>query len=231
MKAIDRLRRDHELFRAKLKALEGMLAIAPETWFVLREVCFTLSRQLKDHIRREETLIAASRKGLIEDGLMRVAVDHHEEAQSLWTINWLLVQEPRPQLKQVRSVLNELMTVLPRHMAEQEAGLFPRLERVLARRGGDVTSVAGQDGAHLNETMTVNFVISRYPRTKAIFEQFFINLSFESYDCLDEVAWRHGMESQELLDRLEGAITPRATREARPPLVAQADRKVVSHTP
>lgn len=55
----------------------------------------------------------------------------------------------------------------------------------------------------LRETMTVGEVITCYPEAGPALEHLCINQTFERYDCLDEVAWRHGMESRELLARLE----------------------------
>ena len=57
--------------------------------------------------------------------------------------------------------------------------------------------------------MTVNCVLQQYPATRSVFEQLFVNISFEGLDCLDEVAWRHGMEARELLGQLEQAISER----------------------
>jgi len=58
----------------------------------------------------------------------------------------------------------------------------------------------------LSETMTVQEVMRRYPNTGSVLEGLCIDRSFEGYDCLDEVAWRHGMESQELLALLEEEV-------------------------
>ena len=55
----------------------------------------------------------------------------------------------------------------------------------------------------LSETMTVQEVMRRYPNTRSVLEGLFIDHRFEGYDCLDEVAWRHGMESWKLLALLE----------------------------
>lgn len=55
----------------------------------------------------------------------------------------------------------------------------------------------------LTETMTVQEIKRRYPSTRSVFEDFYIDSRFEGSDCLDEVAWRHGMESRELLTQLE----------------------------
>ena len=63
----------------------------------------------------------------------------------------------------------------------------------------------------LTETMTVQEIKRRYPSTKAVFDGLFIGSRFEGYDCLDEVAWRHGMESEDLLLSLEEAVARSAT--------------------
>jgi len=58
----------------------------------------------------------------------------------------------------------------------------------------------------LSETMTVQEVMRRYPNTRSVLEGLFIDHRFEEYDCLDEVAWRHGMESWKLLALLEEEV-------------------------
>ena len=59
----------------------------------------------------------------------------------------------------------------------------------------------------LTEIMTVQEIKRRYPSTRSVFEDFYIDSRFEGSDCLDEVAWRHGMESRELLALLEEEVT------------------------
>ena len=78
MNAIDRLRRDHTILRSKLDILETALTMGPDVWFVLRETCFTLGRQLRDHIRREEELVAACRKMMNPKVLAEIVVEHHD---------------------------------------------------------------------------------------------------------------------------------------------------------
>ncbi len=59
---------------------------------------------------------------------------------------------------------------------------------------------------HLDETMTVNRVIHDFPATKPALERFFVNIPVEGCQCLDEVAWRRGLDAQELIERLEVII-------------------------
>jgi len=218
MNAIERLKRDHAILRSKLDVLESALRMGPETWFVLREVCFTLSKQIRDHLRREEALIAACRKVLDPTALAHIQLEHKDEPQHLRTINRLFVQEQGHTLDQIRPVLTGMIDGLRHHMAEEEATLFPTIERALQSK--DVEVITTGAPSRLHETMTVNRVVQEHPQTKRTFERFFINIPLEGCNCLDEVAWRHGMESQELLAALETAL---ASHEERGSLEAQTD--------
>lgn len=205
MKAVERLRRDHVILRSKLDVLESALKMGPEAWFVLRELSHTLARQLRDHIRREEEMVAACRDALKEQALAHVTVDHRDEPERLRALNRLFIKEPGRSLEQVGPVLREVIDGLRHHMEEEEMELFPVLEQTLAERQAEaVTDRSSQSG--LDEVMTINRVLQQYPQTRRMFEQLFINIPYEGSDCLDEVAWRHGMDSRELLEKLEGVI-------------------------
>ena len=60
--------------------------------------------------------------------------------------------------------------------------------------------------ARFDETMTVNRVVQEFPGTRPVFERLFISVPMEGCTCLDEVAWRHGLEAEELLEALETAV-------------------------
>ena len=204
MRAVERLRRDHAILRSKLDVLEAALRMGPETWFVLREVCFTLSRQLRDHIKREEDLVAACRKAITPPVLAEVVVEHRDEPAHLRTINRLFLSESGHALDRIRPALQEVIHGLRHHMASEEAELFPMLERVLSEH--DVPEPGETPRARLDETMTVNRVIQVCPGARPVFERLFVNVPMEGCSCLDEVAWRHGMESRELLAKLEDVM-------------------------
>ncbi len=198
MNAVERLRRDHALLRSKLDVLESALKMGPETWYVLREVCFTLSRQLRDHIRREEELVAACRKAMNPKVLAEVSVEHHDEPQHLRTINRLFVRASQHSLEQITPVLTEVIHGLRRHMTEEERELFPLLERTLAEHGQfNESTTSGSN--RLEEVMTVNCVIQQYPRTKPLFERLFINVSMKAARVLmkwpGSGAWKRGISS------------------------------------
>lgn len=205
MNAVERLRRDHTILRSKLEILERALEMKADTWFVLREVCFTLSRQLRDHIRREEALVAACRSQLKSEVLSSIELEHHDEPDHLRTINRLFVAEGGHSLKQIRPALSGVIEGLRKHMDEEEKTMFPLLESLMEKTAVDTDGQTPLDGS-VHEAMTVNHILHRFPRTRPVFEHYFVNVPMEGCQCLDEVAWRHGMESRDLIRALEGAI-------------------------
>lgn len=205
MNALDRLKRDHTLLRAKLDVLNAALGMGPAVWFVLREICFTLGRQLGSHIKREERLLRACREALSAEQRRRLEVDHHDEPEHLQTVNRLFLQSTEASIDRVRPLLKGVIEGLRRHMDDEETSLFPLIERTLEAREPGEAAGRLRSSRGLTETMTVNHVVHQYPHTKRIFEQFFINITFEGSDYLDEVAWRHGLETRELLKRLTEA--------------------------
>lgn len=72
------------------------------------------------------------------------------------------------------------------------------------------------DQVEFQADQTVNSVIQRYPNARLVFEQLFINLQFEGHDGLDEVAWRRGMASSELIAQLEQVLTEQGGARAIP---------------
>ena len=225
MNAIERLRRDHRILRSKLDVLEAGLQMEGDTWYVLREVCFTLSRQLRDHIKREDDLVVACRKAMNPKILAEVVVEHKDEPAHLRTINRLFVSEAGHSLERIKPALTDVIHGLRHHMAEEEVELFPILERVLQEREAATPSVAPLTKHHVDEEMTINRIVQQFPTTKPVFERLFINVLMEGCTCLDEVAWRHGMEAKELLQRLEEAIAAcRCGQRAATPCVESASQ-------
>jgi len=202
MNAINRLKRDHGIFRTKLAVVESALGLGVGSWFVLREISFTLAKQLQAHRQREEQLLNTCRAVGSPEPFARVVVDHTCEQEDLKAINLCFMQQPRCSLETVRPMLTRLTDRWRRHMEQQESHLFPTIEDLLV-----LHEVAGQKEppvpSGLSETMTVREVLRRHPIMRGVFRGLFIDSRYEGYDCLDEVAWRHGMEIRELLSRLE----------------------------
>ena len=67
-------------------------------------------------------------------------------------------------------------------------------------------SASRTGSAELHEWMTPNGIVREHPETRSVFDRLFISLSVEGCDCLDEVAWRHGMDAQDLISRLQVVI-------------------------
>jgi iron-sulfur cluster repair protein YtfE (RIC family) len=210
MTAVDRLRRDHKTLRAKLDVLESALRMGPNAWFVLREVCFTLAKQLRDHMKREEELVSLCRRRMPPHVVAEVVVEHRDEPAHLRTINHLFVSESGHSMERIKPALTAVIDGLRHHMAEEEAELFPILERAIEGRFPRPTAVSAST-TRLDEAMTVNRLVQEFPRTKPVFERFFINIPMEGCNCLDEVAWTHGMETNEMLKQLEASIASDAS--------------------
>jgi iron-sulfur cluster repair protein YtfE (RIC family) len=205
MKAIERLKRDHAILRSKLDVLEAGLRMGLDTWYVLREVCFTLARQVRNHMQREEDLVMACRKAMKPHMLAEMAVEHRDEPEHLRAINRLFVEAHGHTLERIRPTLTEVIQGLRRHMTEEERELFPILERELIVREPAKAQTQQMAETPLRECMTVNGVLHLYPSAKGVFERLFVNIPYEGCDCLDEVAWRRGMDVQELLEELAQA--------------------------
>jgi hypothetical protein len=92
-------------------------------------------------------------------------------------------------------------------MEEQEAHLFPFIEQAV---GAPEPAGWTQDKpCAVTELMTGNQVVGAHPETQAVFKRFFINIAYEGYYRLDELAWTHGIECRELLRRLEAEVARR----------------------
>lgn len=203
MDAVARLKRDHHILRSKLDVLEGALKMGSSAWFVLREVCFTLARQLRDHMRREEDLVLACRRAMAPHMLAEIAVEHKDEPEHWRAINQMFLTEEGHSVEKIAPILQATIEGLRHHMAEEERDLFPVFERVLASQP---KASAPAPAEKLEETMTVNRVLHEFPGTAPVFKQLWVSTPAEGCSCLDEVAWRHGMESEELLRLLNDAI-------------------------
>lgn len=209
MTAVERLRRDHERLRVKLQIVEGARSFGAEAQLVIQEVCFTLARQLRDHAKEEERLTARCSRQLGRYGpeeLAWFAIDHREELGRLHLINRCLAQiSGAAQRDGLGAPLATLLGQLRAQMDAQEKTLLPFLEERLAETTTDGQAPPARSRV-LTETMTADEVLQAHPETRVIFEQLFVSLPFEAYDRLEDIAWRHGLRSHQLLAYLEAAI-------------------------
>ena len=211
MNAINQLKRDHTIFRSKLTVLESALHMGQDAWFVLRAECFSLAKQLEGHLRREEGL-SASCHAVPSHGQPSVALaGHAAEHRQLAFINRFFLEQPSRLLKRIKPTVTLLVSVMRGRMDRQELTDFPMAEETLVRSQvnqllTDRLPKEERPPGILSETMTVGEVLARHPAAGSVLDRLFIDQRFERYDCLDEVAWRHGMKAQDLVTALEEAV-------------------------
>ncbi|MDP3723417.1 MAG: hemerythrin domain-containing protein [Candidatus Omnitrophota bacterium] len=198
MNAGEGVQRDHEILRATLDAAEAALAQGREAWSALREACATLLKRLEGHVQREAEVVASCREQLRAAGVDAARLEHDDEYRYLRAINRLFMAEPECAFAGIQPALAVLVANLRRRMEEQETILFPLMKR-------HPGAAARSAPLELTPTMTVNRVLRQYPSTHATLERL-VDLSYEAYDPLDEVAWRHGMDCEALLAMLGQAI-------------------------
>jgi len=153
MDVLDRLQRDHEECRILLDALSSALTMRADTWFVVRDLCVTLTNRLRSHMQRETEVLSACHTPLSARELVRLADGHGEE---LWTLRealeWMADERSRT-LHGLRFLLEEAVASCRHHLDEQEYKLFPamrwvcRMQGSLAVRGASFT----QEQAEISE--------------------------------------------------------------------------------
>ena len=183
METVQSLIHDHALLRKKLVFLESALQVAPEARFVLREMCFSLQRLLQEHVQREARALSAFQPAMSHDDPSH-ARDHTAAQHLLRTINELLLSGMRASMPTVVIRLSQFIDQMKAQMEEQERALFP-----------------------ISGAMSANEIVQRYPGTGPLLEQeLHINRLREGYESVDELAWRHGMDVAQVIERLRQAV-------------------------
>ena len=124
------LRSDHEQLRTQLDSLEGAMRVVPESQFALREMCFSLTRMLDEHIQREKEVLAPYRdriRALINN---RFSQDRADQGGVLKGINLLLLDGLKAPVGRVVTQLARLIDELREHMNEVEREVFPLVNRL-----------------------------------------------------------------------------------------------------
>ncbi len=187
------LRQDHALLRKKVALLESALQVAHEARLVLREMCFSLLRFLGEHRQREvRPLVRFVHRVSPAQGQFQ-ARDHTAEHHILLTVNELLLSGMRASVPMIILRISQAIDQLNTSMEEQERELFPVLDQMEVWRS-EADAISG--------TMSVNEILQRYPQTEPVFDQLHINRWREGYECVDELAWRHGMDAAQVLEQL-----------------------------
>ena len=200
------LKKDHEILRRKLDFLEAALQVAPQSVFVLREMCHSLTRMLDEHIHREDEALMpyANRiRGILR---YRADQDHADQRLILRDVNALLLLGLKMPTSKVVTLLSHLIEELREHMAEEEREVFPAVEKAVEKAEEEVRPGAMAPLPPLiTEQMSANAVMKAFPATRPVFEKHGIRCGCDGCECLEELAWRRGFDAKELMEKLQQA--------------------------
>jgi len=177
-----------------------------EAWFVLREACLVLSQYLQWHRERELEALQSCRGDLGSARVVMTTIGHRDMLQSLQMLNRCCAVEDTPGARQeICRALTVVAEGLSDELQLQESELFPLLGPGEGT-GGVVNTNGHRKPWGLKEDTILASLIEHHPETTPVFEHLAIHPAWEGSDRLDEIAWRHGMECEELLAQLARAI-------------------------
>ena len=127
------LRSDHEQLRTQLNSLEGAMRVAPEAQFVLREMCFSLTCMLEEHIKREKEALAPYRDQIEALSNNRFSQDRADQRGVLKGINLLLFDGLKAPVGRVVTRLARLVDELREHMNEVEREVLPLIDHLVGQ--------------------------------------------------------------------------------------------------
>jgi len=214
------LRKDHDILRSKLVFLEAALRVVPQPPCILHEIGCALAKILNQHIKREASALRPYSNRVRAVLRRREHQDHADQHRVLRDINALLQQGMTMPGSTVVPRLVHLIDELREHMAEEERDIFPTVDRAEVER----ISLAHAPALLITEQMSANAVMTQFPSTKPVFEKYGIHCGCDGCDCLDELAWRHGIDAGELVDELQGVISSDVTPPRQEPELAFVER-------
>lgn len=194
MTLVEALREDHTILRNKVALLDSALSSAPHVRLVFREKCFSLTRLLNRHMRREAPLVHAYYERIPSARYLPNPKDHAAEHALLRAITELQLGGLKASIPLLVLRLSQALEQLQEQMDEQERTVFPLFEGV-----SEVPEISG--------SMSINALLQRYPQTEKVLEPLHINRLKEGYETVEEVAWRRGMDVVQLLEGLRQAAT------------------------
>ena len=197
MIVVGHLREDHERLRKKAALLSAILPTAAYAPQLIRQRTSALLRTLNRHMERESTVFTHStgdKAGHPEDhstehALLRTAFESFEAGIRISTSNLVLH-------------LAQALERLEHRMDTQERKVFTLLEA----SGEPERPPCVPRHAHvepLTATMSMNAILRRHPQTASVFHELQIDRWREGYESLDELAWRCGLDSSQVLKRLQ----------------------------
>lgn len=195
------LRKDHEILRTKLDFLEGVLQVAPSAPLVLRNICHSLTRLFDEHVRREEDTLRPFMyriEPVMREWELR---GHAAQHAVLHDLNSLLLLGIKVSTSMVVERLARLIGELREHMATEEKIIFP----IIDRAAEEAEPVHEPLSPMIAPGMSANAVMRAFPATADVFKRHGIECGCEGCECLDELAWRRGLDAGALIEELKAA--------------------------
>ena len=164
---IDILREEHAILRNKVAVLEGALSSARYARLVFREKCFSLTRLLTRHMKREAPLVRLYYERIPSARYLPSAKDHSAEHALLRAITELLLGGLKVSVPLVILRLSQAIEQLQEQMDEQERTVFPLFADLDAQ---EVTQrLPSREGLpEISSSMSVNAILQRYPHAEKI---------------------------------------------------------------
>lgn len=134
MSATDGLRKEHEMLRGLLEALEGELEMTPTAMAALRVMCRSLKRMLNEHIQTEEDVLAPYQRRLPQALRGKLVGEHADEWLMLHELDAVFTLGQKLPTSVVVDRLARLIGDLRAHMDEEEREVFDVVDRTEQRR-------------------------------------------------------------------------------------------------
>lgn len=214
MNPVMRLQRDHDLIQRQVRMLEGLLELGEQAWFALRQVCFTLAQHVRHHIESRQRIIDEASAMCPESGLTALAIKQGDERAILSQIHRLFIDSQEQRVAGIKASLQTHLAVLQSQLISEKQALFPVLEKIF---NSELACGGRPDEAPspVSETMTLRRLLDKFPQCESVFDSLFINCTLEQTTCLDELAWRHGLQFEDLVKRLSPLFCESAESYAR----------------
>jgi len=206
MTLAETLRDDHALLRNKIALLDASLANVPAARLAFREKCFSLTRLLTRHMKREAPLVRGYYERVPTARYLPRPKDHSAERALLRAVTELLLGGLKTSVPLLILRVSQAIEQLQEQMDEQERTLFPLCETL----GEEALASHGLSHGcrpEISGTMSVNAILQRYPQAERVFAPLCVNRFGEGYESVEEMAWRRGIDAQQLLEQLRQAAS------------------------
>ena len=205
MRLTERLRQDHVLLRNKVAMLESALSAAPSARLVFREKCVSLLRALNRHMAREEPVLRLYDERIPSARYLSHPPDHSAEHGLLRAVTEPLVEGLKVSIPHGVLRVSQALEQLNEQMEEQERSVFPLFEHLTEEDLRPRERIQPVLPA-ITGSMSVNAILQCYPRAETVLAPLGINRLREGYESVEELAWRHGIDTAQLLEQLRQTI-------------------------